>query len=71
MSDSYWQTDVTWGAPASPVDDEIALAGRRPDVTAGPDWMIPPPSAHQGYGTRVPPSPSRGGGPPSGPTLIV
>ncbi|MDQ6796514.1 MAG: S1C family serine protease [Actinomycetota bacterium] len=43
MGDNYWQTDLTWGAPAPLTADEIARGQGHPNPPAGPDWVIPPP----------------------------
>jgi len=69
MSDSYWQTDVTWAGPAPLADDQSAAPGGW-TTTAGPDWVIPPPAAGSGGAGWAPAEPPRGGG-PSRATLIA
>ncbi|MDQ6837928.1 MAG: S1C family serine protease [Actinomycetota bacterium] len=71
MSDSYWQTEVTWGGPAPGADDEHGVAAGRPGATAGPEWVIPPPAAGRDEWGWAPPNPSGGGGLPPRPILVA
>jgi len=72
MSDSYWQTDVTWGAPgALRAENGIGVPGGPPSSPAGPEWLIPPLAAGDrstGGLPAAPPEPREG---PSRPTLLA
>lgn len=83
MSDSYWQTDVTWAAPppAANDDQETSSGGWPRAASAGPDWVIPPPTGSYGGGGGSygggggygygPADHGRQNGSPSRPTLIA
>ncbi len=71
MSDNYWQTEVTWGAPAPVAEDGHATPAGRPDATAGPDWVIPPSAAGGEDRGWAPPGPNGGGGSSSRPALLA
>ncbi len=74
MSDSYWQTGVTWGGPPPVADDEHGVPTGRP-AASGPEWVIPPPAAGGGRSGDewgwAPPPPHNGRGLPPRPALVA